>query len=54
LIEAAVQAMNRVLVYIQVWELQQTPDLQEKYRKHEIAIMKEWQDEDISELKLSA
>lgn len=54
LIEAVVQAMNRVLVYIQVWELQQTPDLQEKYRKHEIAIMKEWQDEDISELKLSA
>ncbi len=51
LVEALTQAVNRMLVYIQVWEMQQTPSLQEQYRRQEIAIMKEWQDEDITKLK---
>ena len=51
LIESMVQGINKVLVYIQLWELQQTPSLEEQYRRHEIEIMKEWEHEDISQLK---
>ncbi len=51
LIEALVQGINKILVYIQVWEMQQTPDLKEQYRRHEINIIKQWDDEDVSHLK---
>lgn len=41
-VEALVQAMNRVMVYIQVWELQQKPSLEERYQKIEREISKKW------------
>lgn len=43
LIEATVQAINKVLIYIQVWELQQNPSLSNQYAKHEQAIQDDWQ-----------
>lgn len=51
LIEALVQGVNKILVYIQVWELQQTPSLPDKYRKQEIEIAKLWEDEKITKQK---
>ncbi len=42
-IEALVQGMNRMLVYIQLWELQQQPSLPETYQKIEQEIAKLWQ-----------
>ncbi len=53
LIEALTQGINKMLVYIQVWELQQSPSLPERYRKHDIELAKEWEQEDIEALKLS-
>jgi glycosyltransferase involved in cell wall biosynthesis len=41
-IEALVQAMNRMLVYMQVWELQQKPSLPEKYQQYERSIVELW------------
>jgi glycosyltransferase involved in cell wall biosynthesis len=43
LIEALVQGMNRVMVYIQVWEIQQNPSIAEKYLKIEKDIAAQWQ-----------
>jgi (heptosyl)LPS beta-1,4-glucosyltransferase len=45
LIEALVQGINRMLVYIQVWELQQQPTLEEKYTKLELEIAQLWKKE---------
>jgi len=45
MIEALVQAMNRMIVYIQVWELQQKPSIKSKYEKEEQAIKNLWQTE---------
>ncbi len=45
LVEATIQAINKVLIYIQVWELQQQPSLAEQYRQHELEITKLWQAE---------
>jgi (heptosyl)LPS beta-1,4-glucosyltransferase len=45
LIEALVQGMNRMIVYIQVWEFQQKPSLPERYEKKEMEIKKLWQSE---------
>lgn len=45
LIEALVQGMNRMMVYIQVWELQQKPSLKSKYDKKEQEIKNLWQRE---------
>ncbi len=42
LIEATIQAWNRIIVYIQVWELQQQPSLSEKYAKIENEIAQSW------------
>ncbi len=42
-IEAMVQAMNRMLVYIQVWERQQQPSLKDRYQQYEKSIVKLWQ-----------
>ncbi|HNV45323.1 glycosyltransferase family 2 protein [Candidatus Woesebacteria bacterium] len=51
LIEALVQGINRMLVYIQVWELQQKPSLADRYHKQEMQIKKLWKTEGAS-LKL--
>lgn len=48
LIEALVQAINRMIIYIQVWELQQKPSLAEKYHRQEMKIKKAWQTEGTS------
>jgi len=42
-IEAMIQAMNRMLVYIQVWEKQQKPSLKDRYQQYEKSIVKLWQ-----------
>ncbi len=42
LVEAVIQAWNRVIVYIQVWELQQKPSIQEKYGTIESEIATLW------------
>lgn len=42
MIEALVQGINRSLVYIQVWELQQKPPISERYQKHEQEIAQLW------------
>jgi glycosyltransferase involved in cell wall biosynthesis len=51
LIEALVQGINRMLVYIQVWELQEKPSLADRYHKEEMQIKKLWKTEG-SSLKL--
>lgn len=45
LIEALVQGINRMFVYIQVWELQQKPSLKTRYDKEELNIKKLWSEE---------
>lgn len=44
-IEALVQGMNRMLVYMQVWEKQQKPSLPERYQQYEKAIHQLWKQE---------
>lgn len=44
IIEAMVQAMNRFIVYERLWELQQKPSLEEKYKKIEEGIAKLWKE----------
>lgn len=50
LIEAGIQAMNRYLVYVQLWELQQQPSLPEKYHQKELEYMKMWKKTQLEEL----
>lgn len=45
LIEGLIQAINRALVYIQVWEMQQKPSLDEIYELKEKEISNLWQKE---------
>ena len=45
IIEAIIQGVNRVLVYIQVWELQQNPSIENRYTKKEEAIANLWKKE---------
>lgn len=42
-IEALVQGINRMLVYMQVWELQQKPTLPDRYQKYEATVVELWQ-----------
>lgn len=42
LIEALTQGINKMLVYIQVWEFQQNPSLKEQYQKRDVKITKIW------------
>lgn len=42
LIEALVQGLNRIMVYVQVWEFQQQPTLPELYQKQEVEIANLW------------
>lgn len=44
-IEAIVQGINRMLVYIQLWERQRQPSLESSYQQLEQQISKMWQDE---------
>ncbi len=44
-VEAIVQGINRMLVYIQVWEMQQKPPIAEKYEKKELEISNWWKEE---------
>ncbi len=44
-IEAIVQGINRMLVYIQIWEKQQSTSLADTYQKIERQILHMWQDE---------
>lgn len=50
IIEAGIQAMNRYLVYVQLWELQQQPPLTEKYHTKEMEFMKMWKKTSLDEL----
>ncbi len=45
LIEAVVQGINKALIYIQVWELQQNPSLAEKYQDLDKTIREDWKRE---------
>jgi glycosyltransferase involved in cell wall biosynthesis len=42
-VEAIIQGINRALVYIQTWELQQRPSIEDQYAEHEQEITKLWQ-----------
>lgn len=42
-IEGLVQGINRMLVYIQVWELQQKPSIPDRYSEAEQTIVASWQ-----------
>jgi glycosyltransferase involved in cell wall biosynthesis len=42
LVEASIQAINRVLVYIQVWEKQQKPPIEKRYQQIEAEIAESW------------
>lgn len=44
-VEALVQGMNRMLVYMQVWEKQQKPSLPDRYQQYEKAIHALWKQE---------
>lgn len=43
--ESLVQGINKILVYMQVWELQQKPSIKEKYQAIEEEIAKSWNSE---------
>jgi glycosyltransferase involved in cell wall biosynthesis len=47
LIESVIQGINRILVYIQVWELQQQPSIPEKYVQKETEIINLWKKESV-------
>jgi (heptosyl)LPS beta-1,4-glucosyltransferase len=42
LVEAVIQAINKALIYIQVWELQQKPSLNDTYQELDKAIQQSW------------
>ncbi|MBT4652008.1 MAG: glycosyltransferase family 2 protein [Candidatus Pacebacteria bacterium] len=44
-IEGVVQGINRMIIYIQVWELQQKPSLSDRYSKKETEIKNLWKKE---------
>lgn len=44
LVEAIIQGINRMLVYAQVWELQQKPPLADQYTSYEKSLQKQWSD----------
>ncbi|HEX7017961.1 MAG TPA: glycosyltransferase family 2 protein [Patescibacteria group bacterium] len=47
MIEALTQGINRMLVYMQVWELQQNPSIEDLYKKEEVEIANLWQKEPV-------
>jgi glycosyltransferase involved in cell wall biosynthesis len=44
-VEALVQGMNKIMVYIQVWEMQQKPNLPDRYAKVEKDLGNSWKKE---------
>lgn len=44
-VESVTQGLNRVLVYLQLWELQQQPTLEEKYQAQEKELLQLWKKE---------
>ncbi len=44
-IESIVQGINRILVYIQLWELQQKPSLPDRYEAIEKEVLQLWKEE---------
>ncbi len=44
LVEACTQGINRMLVYMQVWEMQQQPSLPDRYKKYEDAVHQAWKE----------
>ena len=42
IVESIIQGINRVLVYIQVWELQQKPSIPQRYQEKEAQIIQSW------------
>jgi glycosyltransferase involved in cell wall biosynthesis len=44
-IESLIQGINKILVYVQLWELQQQPTLEEIYQQKEREILQLWQKE---------
>ncbi len=44
-IEALIQGMNKMLIYIQVWELQQKPSIPQKYEQLDKTMTDEWQNQ---------
>lgn len=45
LVESLIQGINRILVYIQVWELQQKPSIPELYQEKEKEIERLWKNQ---------
>jgi len=45
-IESLFQAINKILIYMQVWELQQNPSLSQKYQRRELEIDELWKKDD--------
>lgn len=43
--EAIIQAFNRAIVYIQVWEMQQKPSMPQKYQQLEKQLQQKWKTE---------
>jgi len=46
-VEAIVQGMNRVMVYLQVWELQARPNIKDKYEAVEKELARRWKNSKI-------
>lgn len=44
MMEAIIQGINRILVYAQVWELQQKPSIAQRYQNAEEKIAQQWKD----------
>lgn len=45
LVEALTQGINRMLVYMQVWELQQQPTIPQRYQEVELEVAQLWEKE---------
>ncbi len=43
IIEAMIKSMNRFLVYVRLWEMQQKPSLEKRYDRIEQEIQKQWE-----------
>ena len=52
-VESLVQAMNKMMVYIQVWELQLEPSLKERYQKIENNLEESWRKIGLTEIDTS-
>jgi (heptosyl)LPS beta-1,4-glucosyltransferase len=45
IVEGCIQAINKFLIYAQVWELQQIPSIRERYQQEEQKIVELWKNE---------